>query len=132
MPQNIVGAAADDHAGGLVGHVADDLTCLQKNLKVLIQHRVRRRPHADGGNGEHGIRALFLDAQDVLLSEGGSFRQLRYDLVVKKGELQLFRKPPANFAAAAAVFAADGYDTLHGNSPFVRLIVFLNGNRLFI
>lgn len=116
IPQDLVGAAAQDHAWPLLGKAQDDgpLYIVNGVLRVVVIGT------GDGADAlENGVSlgdVLFLGLDQLGVKAAGLSR-LPNDVPVIEGNAQLLGHLLADGVAAGTVFAADGNDFVHPVYP---------------
>ena len=116
LPQHIVGAAAHDDAGPLLGHLADDLALDQEDLVV---HGQLLGAHVQAVEEAGGLHLLgFLD---VLLRQAALLGGHQDEFLVIKRDPKFLGQALANGASAGAVFSGNGdHWDVHGTLGLVR------------
>ena len=102
--QNVVRATAHDDAGSFCGKVCDDLV-LPLPQDILVggaEHPVRESVREETAGS---VLPRFLH---IIRRKAGLLRHFLNDLRIIAGDVQLFRRPFADGASAAAKLAADG------------------------
>ena len=117
--QDVVRAAADDHAVGLLCQLVQNFRLRGEDAAVdRVDGVLRRGGHGDGDrDGVVGVDLVLHDLIHVVLRQLAALGDGGDDLLVIVGEAELLCEALADLAAAGAEFPADGDDTIHEVSP---------------
>ena len=125
--ENIVTAAANDHAVGSLCHFTQDVRLLGIDRGILLEEIVTTRgmKGAPDGDGEENPRFLLYDLLNVVFGKLGTLGNFGNDLLIVVGDAEQVGKSFSKLASAASKFTSDGNDFVHNSSSIAVCGVFL-------